>query len=202
MGDATGECPEPALVLPDDMRDPAWTQAIQRLQADLMDQVHRYAVLAVEWNQARDAIRRDDEERWARDHPSETERRLALNHWPAEHQVLTDVERMALDVKACALDVELKRFPDATIELAKLSTTHGYIDRRTGEIVVSLEIGLKAGLFDVDRAAVVPVDRPFRLLTDCRYGHAAEHLIVGRDGDRIVRQCDVCAPPTRWTENP
>lgn len=64
---------------------------------------------------------------------------------------------------------------------------------------------------------VLHLDRSFHQVTDCRYGHAAEHMIVGITGltevglekvyedqprGRIVRECEVCAPVTRWTERP
>lgn len=68
-----------------------------------------------------------------------------------------------------------------------------------------------------DRTQVFHLDRPFERVTDCRYSHVDEHLIVGITGvsdvgllpgyttperGRPVRMCGHCDPPTYWTERP
>lgn len=51
-----------------------------------------------------------------------------------------------------------------------------------------------------DPRVMIELDRRFSLVTDCQHGHFAEHAIVSSDRDRVVRECRLCEPPTRWSE--
>jgi len=53
---------------------------------------------------------------------------------------------------------------------------------------------------EIPRDEVVDLPRGVRAECDCRYGHWALHAIVGHDDSGVLRECDVCQPPTRWRE--
>lgn len=83
----------------------------------------------------------------------------------------------------------------------------------------TIVIGVDNKVHGVDlappRSEVLHLGRRFSLVADCRYGHCAQHNIIGVTGaagegkgidnvpvGRLLRECDVCQPATRWTENP
>jgi hypothetical protein len=53
---------------------------------------------------------------------------------------------------------------------------------------------------EIPRDEVIDLPRGVRAERDCRYGHWALHAIVGHDDSGVLRECDVCQPPTRWRE--
>lgn len=96
----------------------------------------------------------------------------------------------------------------------------GTLPRRTGTIAMhggQLRMPVYNVAVEPVPAEVLHLDRSFRLVADCRYGHAEEHHIVGIVGisgagldkacadqprGHIVRECVTCKPATHWTERP
>lgn len=52
----------------------------------------------------------------------------------------------------------------------------------------------------VPRTEVIELPRVTRAVCDCRFGHIDYHGIVSHEGARVVRECSICEPSTRWVE--
>lgn len=107
---------------------------------------------------------------------------------------------------AAARDACYRLFRALPREVGKVTSHDGRLNHTTYNVEI-----------EPPATEVLHLARSFATVTDCRYGHAAAHNIVGVTGlageglrklyadqpkGRIIRECGYCDPTTKWTERP
>jgi hypothetical protein len=180
-------------VLPPEARDPAWSEAARAYLVGFRGEAVAYFMVRL-----RVSARRTEQEA-VKARASDHRERNNL------HVVRTQIRALAdISDEVAALERTLDELSVTGRRLGELA----YRAMRLGGVAVSAGTAFDRAISgmqdDVARDLVsgvaLPVDRPFRLWTDCSYGHLDAHVIVCRDGGKLGRECRHCVPVTTWME--